>query len=263
METDSHFLQGERTEFMGAKLETWRSGKGPKLVFLHPGTGTAHHSAYLNALAERFDVFAPSHPGFNNSDARDGCDCVDDLAYFYLDWLKANELADVTLVGSSFGGWIAAEMAIRCTSRLSNLVLLGPLGAKFTGPTERDILDLFSQTVFEQDRHLFATPVLRDRTYESDPEGDLVTMARNYDALGLYAWSPTLHHPKLAGRLRRIDVPTLVVWGEEDRVVGLDYGRQFAGRIPGAELQVVSGAGHYVHIDKPAEVVDAICRIAG
>ena len=111
----------------GCRIRLMRGGAGSPLVVLHGATG-ASWLPFMQKLAENFDVIAPEHPGFGESDTPDWLDTIHDLAYFYLDLLDELKLKDVNLVGLSFGGWIAAELAVRNTQRLASLTLAGAAG---------------------------------------------------------------------------------------------------------------------------------------
>jgi pimeloyl-ACP methyl ester carboxylesterase len=249
-------LSFEKVEILGVKLELWRRGSGRPLVFLHPGDGLGFCVEALQGLAERYQVFAPSHPGFGGSDLPEAFTTVDDLAYFYLDFLAAFDIVDAILVGVSFGGWIAAEIATKCTDRIAAVVLADALGAKFGDRLTREIADLFSVPQYDQARLLYADGRKIDYSAYSDEE--LMTFARNHHSFAHFAWSPTLHNPKLRQRLHRIDVPTLVLWGDRDKVVPLDYGRRFAETIPNARFEVIEDAGHYPQTERVNRFVAAI-----
>lgn len=241
-------------------LEVWAGGAGRTLLMLHPGDGLDHGSPFLSALARRHRVVAPSHPGFGRSSLPAWMNSVDDLAYFYLDFIDQQKLSDVLLVGVSFGAWIAAELAVRCPHAFAGVVLADAVGAKFGEPTSREILDLFAYPVYEQAQHLYAAPTRADYAGRSDAE--LEVLARNHASFALYAWSPTLHNPKLARRLHRMTMPTLLLWGAGDRVVSVDYGRRFAAAIPGAVFQVIDGAGHCPQLEQPEAFVAAVERFS-
>jgi pimeloyl-ACP methyl ester carboxylesterase len=209
-------------------------------------------------LARGFEVILPVHPGFGATELPRHFSTVDDLAYHYLDLLDALDLCDVVLVGVSFGAWIAAEIAIKSTARLSHLVLAGALGVKFGPPTLREIKDIFTVTAVQQQQFLYHAPDRHAPRYTEMDEADLLRVARNREAMQLFGWSPTLFDPKLRQRLHRIDVPTKLLWGAHDRVVPPDYGRAYAAEIPGASLQLVPQAGHYVHVEQPEIVAAAI-----
>src|ERR1700679_2989306 len=142
----------------GASLEVEERGEGPPLLFLHGGEGLAPDRPWLDLLAARFRVIAPSHPGFGRSVLPDWVGSVDDLAYLYLDLAAALELRDAVLVGACFGGWIAAEMAVRDTRRFARLALVDPVGIKVSGVTERDIADMHAMTRTEFMRRAWAEP---------------------------------------------------------------------------------------------------------
>jgi pimeloyl-ACP methyl ester carboxylesterase len=89
-------------------------------------------------------------------------------------------------------------------------------------------------------------------------EAEALTAFRNRESAALFAWNPFMHNPKLAGRLHRVGVPTLVLWGESDRVVTPDYGRAFAARIPGARFDTIAAAGHYPYLERPQEFVASV-----
>jgi pimeloyl-ACP methyl ester carboxylesterase len=226
-------------------------GPGRALLLLHPGDGLDQESPFLALLASRYRVIAPSHPGFGASGLPAWMNSVDDLAYFYLDFIAQHGLKDFVLVGVSFGAWLAAEIAIKCQHGMAGLVLADAVGAKFEGPQKREILDLFAYPLYEQAEHIYADAARRKPDYKERSEAALLRLARNHATFALMGWSPTLHHPKLRHRLHRITVPTQLLWGAEDRVVPPDYGKRFAAAIPGAQFSLIEGAGHYPHIEQP------------
>lgn len=255
-------VQTRRVEVSGLNVEVWTGGSGPPLLFLHPGDGFDPAAPFVADLARRFTVIAPSHPGFGATDLPNHIGTVDDLSYFYLDFLRCMDLRQVILAGVSFGGWIAAEIAVKGSARLSGLVLADTVGAKFGAKTTREIADLFTITPFDIPRLVHRDPEAHRRNYAPLPEPEVLRHARNYESFGLFAWAPTLHNPKLRHRLHLIEVPTLVLWGAEDRVVAPDYGRRWAAAIPGARFEMIEGAGHYLHMDAPAPFAAAIGAFA-
>src|SRR5690242_17403576 len=112
----------------GARIRLFRGGTGEPVVFLHGAGGHTGWMAVLEELSARFEVFAPEHPGFGQSDDPAWLDEIDDLAYFHLDLLQALGLRRAHLIGTSLGGWVAAEMAVRSTARLKSLTLVGAVG---------------------------------------------------------------------------------------------------------------------------------------
>jgi pimeloyl-ACP methyl ester carboxylesterase len=241
------------TEIAGVRIEMLERGAGRPLLYLHPGIGIAPDGPVLQQLAAKTRVIAPSHPGFGRSEQPKPMTTVDDLAYFYLDLLEAMELRDVVLVGVSFGGWIAAEIAVKSCERIGRLVLADALGIKIGDRETRDIADIFAMTEAQFNELAYFDPAAAKRDYPTMPESDLVTVARNREAMARYGWTPYMHDPKLKGRLHRIRVPTLVLWGAADRITSPDYGRAYAAAIPGARFALIERAGHFPHLEAPDE----------
>jgi pimeloyl-ACP methyl ester carboxylesterase len=247
-----------RINVSGVDIELWTDGKGPTLLFLHPGDGFNPTPRFFQALKQNFRVLAPSHPGFGTSTLPSHMRTVDDLSYFYLDLMETLNLTEVVIVGVSFGAWIAAEIATKCCHNISGLVFIDALGVKFGDRFTKDIADLFSVELYNQAQMCFSEEKLRRPDFDGMTEEELIVIARNYESFALFGWSPTLHNPKLLSRLHRIKKPAIVVWGEHDRVVSVDYGRKFAAAIPSATFEVIAEAGHYAHIERGDEVAALI-----
>lgn len=235
----------------GVELEIEERGSGTPLLFLHAGEGLAPERPWLDLLAKRHRVIAPWHPGFGGSALPDWIGTVDDLAYLYLDLAKQLGLEKAVLVGTCFGGWIAAEMAVRSTAVFSRLVLAAPLGIKVGGREQRDISDMHAITRADFLSRAWADPKhgAMDPSQMSDAE--LQRIVRGREALALFGWKPYMHNPRLKRWLHRIDKPTLLVWGDKDRIVAPAYGEAFADAIPGAKLDILPGCGHYPAWEKP------------
>src|SRR5262249_13739319 len=172
----------------GIRLEVVEKGRGRPLLFLHPGIGLDRNAPVINKLAEHARVIAPSHPGFGNSDQPKSFTTVDDLAYFYLDLLDQLDLKDTILVGVSLGGWIAAEIAIKSTARLSHLVLANAVGIKVGARDTRDIVDIFALAEPELNKLAYFDPKLAERDYKAMDEADVRAVARNREASARYGW---------------------------------------------------------------------------
>jgi pimeloyl-ACP methyl ester carboxylesterase len=243
-------------EINGIRIEVIEKGQGLPLLFLHPEIGIDPAAEVLDCLAQGAHVIAPSHPGFGGSEQPRSFTTIDDLAYFYLDLLDALGLSGVTLVGVSLGGWLAAEMAVKSTERLSRLVLANPVGIKLGDRETRDIVDMFAVTEPEFNALAYWDPTIAARDYKAMPDADVRIVARNREATARYAWSPYMHDPKLEGRLHRIRIPTLFLWGTSDRIVSQAYGRAYCAAIPGARFEGLERAGHFPHIERP----DAFAR---
>jgi pimeloyl-ACP methyl ester carboxylesterase len=240
----------------GIKVEAIEKGRGRPLLFLHPGIGLDRDAPVIDKLAEHARVIAPSHPGFGNSEQPKSFTTVDDLAYFYLDLIDELELKDTIVIGVSLGAWIAAEIAVKSTAQLSHLILANAVGIKVGARDTRDIVDIFAITEPELNKLAYFDPKLAERDYKAMAEADVRVIARNREASARYGWSPYMHNPKLKGRLHRIGIPTLFLWGGADRILSEDYGRAYCAAIPGARFEMIERAGHYPHIEQP----DAFAR---
>src|SRR2546429_432321 len=166
----------------GVSVDVIDRGRGRPLLFLHPGIGIERNAPVLDALARSARVIAPSHPGFGRSELPKWMTTVDDLAYFYLDFLDALDLRDVTLVGVSLGGWIAAAIAVKSAERLSRLVLANPIGIKVADRETRDIVDIFAITEPEFNALAYCDPKVAERDYAAMPDADVIVAARNREA---------------------------------------------------------------------------------
>jgi pimeloyl-ACP methyl ester carboxylesterase len=229
-------------------------GKG--VLLLHGGGGPVTVAGLATALADRTCVITPTHPGFDGRPRPDWFDNPTDLALAYLDLLDALRMRDVVVVGSSMGGWIAAEMALHDTrGRLGGLVLMNAVGIDTGGRTK--IVDIRELRPGELGPLAFHDPAL-----VPDPatlsEEQLVTAAANQIALEIYGGERFNHDPKLRRRLHRITIPTLVLWGEEDGVLPTEYGRLYADSIPNARFSTVAKAGHLPHLEQPGLTLAAI-----
>jgi pimeloyl-ACP methyl ester carboxylesterase len=245
-------------EVRGAKIWMRRGGKGEPVLFLHGAQGFAGSGPALELLAARFDVLAPDLPGFGHSDAPDWIDDVPDLAFFLLDALAALDLRAVNLVGQSIGGWAAMEMAIRSTARMKSLTLVGAAGIRVEGAPRTD---MFMVTQDELAALLFAGDggTKWNAELQSTPELHDI-FDRNRFAAAKLSWQPRLFNPKLAKWLHRIDRPTHIIWGEQDKIIPPPYAAALKGLIPGASLRMVPNAGHLLHVERPDIFADETAR---
>ncbi|WP_159350305.1 alpha/beta fold hydrolase [Roseomonas harenae] len=251
----------ETVSVKGCRIRLMRGGEGPPLLFLHGAGGAGPWAPFMGSLAKRFDVIVPEHPGFGTADTPDWLDNVHDLAYFYLDFLAAQGLRGVHLVGLSLGGWIAAEMAIRDTSRLASLTLVNAAGIHVPGVPQ---VDGFLSTDEQRIRDLFHDQSFAEAAIARSlrPEMEDVMLKDRQTAAKLM-WHPRSYDPHLAKWLGRIDVPTLLLWGAQDKVVPEPYGHAFQRLIPGSQLSIISECGHLPNIERADEFVAEITRFIG
>lgn len=237
----------------GVDLEMEEKGQGRPILFLHPGEGLQPQRPWLDSLAETHRVIAPHHPGFGGSALPDWIGSVDDLAYLYLDLAAQLNLRDAVLAGNCFGGWVAAEIAVRNTTRFAGLLLAAPLGIKVGGVLDRDITDMHAIPRAEFLRLAWADPAKGEIDYTKLPDTELAGIARGRETLAVFGWKPYMHNPRLRNWLHRIDIPTHLVWGEQDGIVSTAYGEAWKAEIPGATMETIPRAGHYPHWEQPDE----------
>ncbi|MCX4166110.1 MULTISPECIES: alpha/beta fold hydrolase [Paraburkholderia] len=230
-------------------------GSGRTFLLLHGGAGPDSMSGLARALSGNGRAIVPTHPGFAGQPQPAWCHRVDDLALAYLALLDQVDARDVILVGNSFGGWIAAEMALRNSPRVAGLVLLCAAGID-AAPDGRPIVN--PGTLPPADRAAFAFHDPRQfAVVPATPEG-LAMMASNQKVMLSYSGEAFMHDPTLRARLAGIAIPSMVIWGESDRIIDVEYGRRYADSIPGARFEVVAEAGHFPHIEKQDRVVSLI-----
>src|SRR5690606_33051684 len=219
----------------------------------------------LRELAKTFTVHAPSHPGFGASERPARLDRVDDLGYFYLDFLNLLALDRPVVVGSSFGGWVAAETLTKEPSHASRLVLLSPLGLPRANGRARHVADsgvLWRQELGARRQVGALLPGSDMAALAKLPEERIRRLMRNDEAASLYGWTPYMANPKLGDRLHRISAPTLVLWGEADALVSPAYREAWDAALPQARVETVAEAGHRLHADRPADLASRIIAFA-
>ncbi len=250
-------------------LDVLRRGSGRPILLIHGINPVSPEAPLVDLLAGHGEVVAPSYPGFGASPRPEDCDTMYDLLRVTLDVLDALP-GKAVMIGFSFGGWIAAEAAVCGHPKLDRLVLVDPVGVKLGGRDERDIVHFFNTNPAELERRAWHDPAKRPAGIygigwqahidEATPDADIVTSARNWDALCLYAWRPHMYNPQLRHWLRRIAAPTLVLWGASDRIVTPDYGKRYAALIPGARFAPIEEAGHHPELEQPEAFVDRVAR---
>jgi pimeloyl-ACP methyl ester carboxylesterase len=223
---------------------------GPVVVWLHGLDGPEPDRPVIDRLARRYRVFVPTFPGFDDSERPDHCDSVGDLVHLCFGLLEDEDLRDVMLIGSSFGGWIAAELAFWRPQRLAGVVLIDALGIRVGSRTDRDIADLFVVSAEHRRALLFHDPANAGPLPTELEDAELLRRLRSQEASVVYGWEPYMCNPKLLRRLRSVTLPAQVIWGAEDRVVSVQYGEAFAAALANADFAVLSDAGHNAHLEQ-------------
>src|ERR1700688_5169096 len=185
------------------------------------------------------------------------------LSYFYLDLFDQLDLKDLTVVGTGFGAWIAAEIAVKTTARLARLVMANAVGVKVGDRETRDIADIFALTETEYIAIAYCAPEVGKRDYKTLPDAEVLAAAQAREATARFAWNPYFHNPRLKSRLQRIRIPTLFLWGSHDRMLSEAYGRAYCAMIPGARFETIERAGHFPQEEQPNVFTDKVLAFAG
>ncbi len=252
----------ETMEVDGVKLGVRQHGEGAPVVILYGDQLDTQIPPFDDALAARFRAVVPSLPGVNQSELPEWIGDMEDLAFLGLDIAESLGAGPVDVIGHGFGGWVAAEMAVRSGQQIRRLALIDSVGIKVSAPTVRDVQDVYVYTAAEVAELAWHDPaaakVLRWPGMEGVEGDELLTLLRNRQSVLKFAWRPFMYNPKLVRRLARVRVPTHVFWGEGDRVVTPDYGRALQQAIPGAGFTAIPGAGHYPQWEQPEALARAV-----
>ena len=242
----------------GIQTVVQSAGEGEPLVYLH-GAGTVTGFDALLPLAERFRLVVPIHPGFGASADDPSIDDVHDYRRHYLDLFDELGLGEISLIGHSMGGWIGANFAADHPERIRRLVLVAPVGLKVDEHPTQDIFTIpgpelgaylcTDLSVFEGHVPVPPTPEFLADSYRELTSAARVLWARPYDL-------------KLSRWLHRLTMPTLILWGEADRVVPVGQAPFWAQHIPGAEVRTLPGVGHLV-FDETADACEAVAGFVG
>ena len=253
--------QTTRFELGGTSVEATVNGSGRPILLLHAGLWLASDAGFAGELAQLGKVIAPQHPGFATGEPPEHLANADDLAYVYLDLLDRMQVQDALVVGASLGGFVAAQMAVKDTRRIAGLVLISPLGLRPGRRDERDYVDVFATDEPDLVKLAFAEPARFQVVPREIPEAGLMARVRAREALSRYVWQPYMHDPRLAHKLHRVQVPTLVLRGAADRIASPATAEAYAAGIAGARLQVIDNAGHLPHVEQAGAVVSAIAAL--
>ena len=242
----------------GVDVHAWVGGRGDPLLVLHGAGANRGWTRWVERVAERYTVWAPTHPGFGKSGDAEWMEGIDDLARFHLWFIDAAGLGRPHVLGHSIGGWTAAEMAVMSPHAIGKLVLVAAEGLK---PETGEILDVFYHSdaqLREMIVHDPKTVPEWDELFGRPPTpADLALAERNREMTARLTWKPYMHNPRLAQFLPRVTNPTLIVWGREDRIVPVACGDQYRRLLPNATLTVLEGCGHLPPIEQP----DAFARL--
>jgi pimeloyl-ACP methyl ester carboxylesterase len=221
-------------------------------LLLHGGGGVMTMAGFADLLAERTHsrVLLPTHPGFGGTPKPDGLTSVTRLAQAYVMLLEQLDLTDVTVIGNSFGGWLAAEVALQHSPRVSGAVIIDGVGIEVRGHPMTDVSGLPPAELRSYSWHDPGKAPAPANTGGTGPSPDV-------QALIGYT-GPAMSDPALAGRLADITIPVHVLWGESDRIVDPDYGRAYAAAIPVSTFTLLPRTGHLPQVETPEELLGAL-----
>lgn len=253
--TQEHF-QEYFMELAGASLHYFQGGQGAPLVVLHSVEGNLGWRSYLEQLAQQYTVYAPTLPGFGRSERPPWLESFADLTRYTLWLVEALGLQRAALLGHGIGGWLAAEMAVSCPQTVERLILVDAAGVR---PQQGEITDIFLHGHEASLRMSFFDPE-KAPEYEAlfsrrlPPEEREINV-KNQEAAIRYCWKPYMHDPVLPFLLPRVQMPALIVWGKEDRIIPLECGALYQQALKNSRLAVIEQCGHYPHLEKPEEFV--------
>ncbi len=239
-----------RPTIEGAAIRVMRRGTGPALLFLHGTDAFTTPPAFLDDLAQRFDVIVPDHPGFGESETPPWLDTIGDLVHVYRSLLETLGVRDVVLAGHDIGGWIAAELALRDATGIRSLILIDSAGL----PLVTDGVDTFMCSTAELRAASFAHP---DRVPLPD-DAAVAQQAKNRLMTARLGWQPRFYDPQLAKWLHRLTVPTLIVWGADDQIFPPAQADAFTRAIRGSRSVIIPDTGHLPHVEAPRAFTDAV-----
>jgi pimeloyl-ACP methyl ester carboxylesterase len=240
-------------EAAGLRIQLRRGGRGAPLLVLHSELGVPGWLRAYAELAERFTVYVPSLPGFGQSGRPDWIASVRDLAAWITWFVRELKLAQpLPVIGSSLGGWLAAEIATMNAGLFTKMVLVAPAGLQ---PEEGHVWDYFIHSNQEAFRQAFCQPSNAEeyaRYYGKawTPE-DEAQAEWNREMAARLLWKPYMRSHTLPALLGAIATPTLVVWGREDAIIPVNVCPRYVRAIPGATAKVLDGCGHLPEMEQP------------
>jgi pimeloyl-ACP methyl ester carboxylesterase len=240
--------------------EVIEAGSGPPLLFLHGVSGVQPGDPFVARLARDHRVIAPRLPGFGESSGTEHLLDLHDLIYYELDLLDTLGLRGLPIVGHSLGGMVAAELAAVQPDRFSALVLIAPFG--LWNPAY-PVADFFAMSPAQLAAATYHDPSAPAAQAAARPPDDneayiafMLDRAKALATAAKYLWP--IPNRGLVRRLHRVAAPTLLVWGESDRIVPPRYAEDFRAAIARAQVTIIPAAGHLPQVEQADQTADAV-----
>ena len=247
-------------ELAGVQTTLVTGGSGEPIVVLHDETGYPGWLQWQESLSQHFNLNIPMMPGYGESARLDWAMSMRDMTGWYLEALDDLDIGQVSVIGFSLGGWLAAELATMDPGRFKKLVLVSAAGVR---PPVGEILDMFLVTMpvfLESSVHDKDQVAEFSTVNPAEPTPDQVFDWEDIREVAcMLGWRPYMHNPTLPQLLHRLKrVPTLLVWGRDDAVIPLSAGQRYNESIPGSRLAVLDDCGHRPELERPAEFVEIV-----
>ncbi|WP_169457884.1 alpha/beta fold hydrolase [Ottowia thiooxydans] len=245
----------------GVKLRMFRGGHGEPTLFLHGAAGLSHWTPFFETMSHGFDFIAIEHPGYGKSDSPEWISSIDELATFYLDVIEGLGVERVHLIGSSLGGWLASEIAVRNSALLRSLTLLGPAGLR---RDDIPVPDMLSWTPQEVTRKAYFDQEIVERILSMDMTDEQKQMLAKNRASTARLGGPTgFFNPALEEQLRQLTTPSLVLWGDTDLICPTPYADVWSSALPRVRKVILPRCGHLPHFEQPEETARHIKAFLG
>jgi pimeloyl-ACP methyl ester carboxylesterase len=242
------------------------AGEGPPLVYLHSAAGIAW-DPFLEQLASDFTIYAPQVPGTTpgKPDAIRELDDLWDLVLVYEETIRGLGLDEPAVIGQSFGGMLALELAAAFPALFSRVIVVDPIGLWLD---EYPVANWVAAAPEEVAAMLFSDPngeVARAATaLPEDPDAAIAAIAAASWAIGCtakFVWP--IPDKGLAKRLHRIEAPTLIVWGKDDKLISSAYAKEFGRRIAGSSVEMLDECGHIPQLEQPEKTLALVTDFLG
>ena len=249
--TTAQSVTEEFVDVAGLRTQMFKGGTGAPLLVLHSEDGNPGWMPHHQALSERFTVYAPSHPGYDGT-PQSWVRTVNDVAHFYIGFMQALGLDQVSILGHSMGGWIAAEIGAMCAPKVKGMVLVDALGSR---PEEGQIAEVFMVSREQmQELNWHDSSKMPEAGELSQEQQEIIW--RNREMSSRLLWKPYMHNPNLSEYLRLVRVSALVVWGRQDAIVPVECGEIYNRSLQGSSLHVIDNSGHSPHLEQPQEFLN-------